>query len=116
MAPILLLSLTSFIKPPYLFFIIHPLSLHLLLLVCVIIIIIIITRFSMSTFHAQSCRGNGGQTSGPTHAHTHTRTYRPKNPRCACAQARVNKIVVHNGGNDGLKSESFFTILRSGWY
>ncbi|CAI8050271.1 hypothetical protein GBAR_LOCUS27625 [Geodia barretti] len=31
-------------------------------------------------------------------------------------KADINKIVVHNGGNDGWKIESIFTILRSGWY
>jgi hypothetical protein len=31
-------------------------------------------------------------------------------------KADINKIVVHNGGNDGWKIESIFTILRSGSY
>ena len=32
------------------------------------------------------------------------------------SNADTNKIVVHNGGNDGWKIESIVTILRSGWY
>ena len=35
--------------------------------------------------------------------------------RCI-SKADINKIVVHNGGNDGWKIESIVTILRSGWY
>ena len=31
-------------------------------------------------------------------------------------KADINKVVVHNGGNDGWKIESIFTILRSGSY
>ena len=36
--------------------------------------------------------------------------------KCCITKADIKKIVVRNGGNDGWKIESIFTILRSGSY